>query len=229
MENFKNYIKELFVTYDNICITNIKNKIIINELISEIFKNKKIIFLVSSESIKKNIECKLKDNNISVYIIEDFIYRNMEKIKEYNIDLLVINEAKDFNDFCFNIRLKEIIENNKNLKILNMSTFNNIDDFNIESEINISCNNVELILNKIDDLKWAKGYLYLFEYYQINKSSIVNDKFKTNNGYNLGQWCAKQRSKWDNLNHFQQELLLNIGFNNKINVKIKSNRRYQND
>ena len=61
-------------------------------------------------------------------------------------------------------------------------------------------------------VKWEEGFNNLKQYKKENGDCLVSDKFKTEDGFNLGKWVGKQRTKKESLTLERVRLLDEIGF-----------------
>jgi len=60
--------------------------------------------------------------------------------------------------------------------------------------------------------QWEKGFAYLKAYKEHNGDILITSEYKTSDGYNLGRWIRKQRSKKHNLNQERIQRLEELGF-----------------
>lgn len=62
-------------------------------------------------------------------------------------------------------------------------------------------------ITDVREMQWEEGFSHLLQYVEAHGTSQVHDELVAEDGYRLGKWVGKQRTKWERLSESQRQRL----------------------
>ena len=120
-------------------------------------KDKKIIYVVPSNSINEHINEIIENNNIDSKELEhiefrtyqSFVNMSQNELSELNVDMLILDEFHHIGAPVWGTRINKIIETHENIKVFGMSAYTIRDRGTINERDLVASNANELFSNKI--------------------------------------------------------------------------------
>lgn len=217
-------IKEMYISGQNKITLSKAKEVVKRSLLIKIineYRNKKILFVVSSEKdiehfnniiSMQQFDIKNKTLNLKFKTYKEIENLTSNDIRNLDIDLLLINEVEMQEQISWKRKIIDIMRLHPHILLLNMS--NNAPKKNT---------------SKMGS--WEQKYLLAKTYYMKYGNLEIPNKFKTMNGIDyseyghaLGAWLGAQRLEYKkgNLSKERIELLEKIGmrFETKNNDKV---------